>query len=91
MFNMKKGLLAAVALGLLVWAPAPAQADWKADCAAEIKKLDDRMDFMNSNHGKIEQIRTMIDSAKDGLEKGKKKKCQKMAKKTANVLDRIGY
>jgi len=51
-----------------------------ADCAADIKKLEDRLQAMDSRDQQTARIRGFIEKAKELNAKGKKKGCAKQAK-----------
>lgn len=54
---------------------APASAGWKEDCAANIKDAEGELASASANWPNYQKVQTLIDKAKDGLAKGKKKKC----------------
>jgi len=88
---MKKFMTVAVcsvfALGV---ASAPASAGWKEDCAAKIKALEANLEGASGSANGKDQIADKLAKAKQGLAKGKKNKCFKMADKAADQLQRMG-
>ena len=61
-----------------------------ADCAAEIEKLEVRISVLGTMGSLRQNIENKIIKAKKFLEKGKKKKCLKLAKKAGNLMDSKG-
>lgn len=85
---MRKILLpvAAAALILSSVAATPAQ----ADCAADIKKLEERMMTANESKPYFQNALGKIARAKDHLAKGKKGKCAKSVEKADKLLAKFG-
>ena len=68
-----------IAFGLTA---APASAGWKEQCAADIKFAEGELAGASANWIHYANVQSFIDIAKKALADGKKKKCQKVMKKT---------
>lgn len=59
-----------------------------ADCAADIKELESRLDGVPENKQVKETIRSRIHEAKTALADGKKKRCEKKVALAKKALDK---
>ncbi len=80
---------AASAVFILGLAAAPASADWKEDCAADIKAVEEAAAFAKSGWVHKATVESLVFDAKEALKSGKKKKCKVSMKKAKNKVSKI--
>ena len=84
-----KAVIGAALIGLFVITSGPASADWKADCAAKVKILEERVQDVPGS--KKVMIEGLISKALQSIKNNNKDGCDQKTAKAERKLNAWGY